>query len=78
MILAPIPTFSALALGLFLWVFVKRALSSDRDIPGPFLARFTRLWYLRQMTRGDFQYTNIRLHRDHGMCQDLEINKIDC
>ncbi|GCB25018.1 pisatin demethylase [Aspergillus awamori] len=66
MILPPIPTFSALALGLFLWVFVKRALSSDRDIPGPFLARFTRLWYLRQMTRGDFQYTNIRLHRDHG------------
>ncbi|RAH56334.1 cytochrome P450 [Aspergillus piperis CBS 112811] len=66
MLMSSTPALSALALGLVLWVFVRRALSTDRDIPGPFLARFTRLWYLRQMTRGDFQYTNIRLHRDHG------------
>ncbi|GKZ35603.1 hypothetical protein AbraIFM66950_006303 [Aspergillus brasiliensis] len=66
MVVSPTPALSALALGLFLWVFVRPALSSDRDIPGPFLARFTRLWYIRQMMRGDFQYTSIRLHRDHG------------
>lgn len=78
MLMSSTPALSALALGLVLWVFVRRILSPDRDIPGPFLARFTLLWYLRQMTRGDFQYTNIRLHRDHGMCKDLRMNKTGC
>ncbi|OOF96477.1 hypothetical protein ASPCADRAFT_144945 [Aspergillus carbonarius ITEM 5010] len=65
MTLLTIPTLSAAALGLILAVFVRRALS-DRDIPGPVLARYTRLWYMWQMMKGDFQYTNIRLHQDHG------------
>ncbi|PYH93221.1 cytochrome P450 [Aspergillus ellipticus CBS 707.79] len=60
------PGVSAVVLGIFLIVVLRRGLSQDRDIPGPFLARFSRLWYMRQMIRGDFQYTNIRLHQDHG------------
>lgn len=71
MTLLTIPTLSAAALGLILAVFVRRALS-DRDIPGPVLARYTRLWYMWQMMKGDFQYTNIRLHQDHGE------DSIDC
>lgn len=35
-------------------------------IPGPVLARFTNLWYLWQMKRGDFHHTNIRLHQENG------------
>jgi hypothetical protein len=38
-----------------------------RDIPGPFLARFTRLWLLRQYVKGDFQKTNLQLHDQCGM-----------
>ncbi|PWY74505.1 cytochrome P450 [Aspergillus sclerotioniger CBS 115572] len=60
-----IPTLSAVALCLFLAVFVRRALPG-RDIPGPVMARYTRLWYIWQMIKGDFQYTNMKLHRDHG------------
>lgn len=37
------------------------------SIPGPFLARFTRLWLLRQYTQGDFHKTNVKLHIQYGM-----------
>ncbi|KAI1610627.1 cytochrome P450 oxidoreductase [Exophiala viscosa] len=37
-----------------------------RDIPGPFWARFTRLWYLREIANGQFEKTNIALHRKYG------------
>ncbi|ETI27659.1 hypothetical protein G647_00108 [Cladophialophora carrionii CBS 160.54] len=37
-----------------------------RSVPGPFLARFTRLWYLRKVWRGDFEKTNLALHKRYG------------
>ncbi|KAH6950319.1 cytochrome P450 [Ilyonectria sp. MPI-CAGE-AT-0026] len=37
-----------------------------RHIPGPFLARFTDLWYLGRVRRGHFERDNIALHRKHG------------
>lgn len=37
-----------------------------RDIPGPFLARFTRLWYLLELYKGRFELTNIELHKKYG------------
>ncbi|KAF4968690.1 hypothetical protein FSARC_3976 [Fusarium sarcochroum] len=40
--------------------------STLRDIPGPFLARFSRLWYLYRAYMGDFHLENIDLHRRHG------------
>jgi hypothetical protein len=42
-----------------------------RDIPGPFLARFTRLWLLRQYVKGDFQKTNLELHERYGMFPNI-------
>lgn len=43
------------------------ALSSPlRSVPGPFLARFTRLWYLRRVSKGQFEKENIALHRKYG------------
>lgn len=38
-----------------------------KDIPGPVLARFTRLWLLRQYVKGDFQKTNLDLHQKYGV-----------
>jgi hypothetical protein len=38
-----------------------------RTVPGPFLARFTRLWYLQKVWKGDFEKTNIELHQKHGI-----------
>lgn len=37
-----------------------------RSVPGPFLARFTDLWYLFKVRRGDFQIENRRLHAAYG------------
>lgn len=37
-----------------------------RDIPGPFLARFTRAWYAVQVWKGDFEVVNTQLHRQYG------------
>lgn len=52
---------------LYVFANVTRAgLSSLRSISGPFLTRFTRLWLLRQLSRGQFEQTNIQLHRKYG------------
>lgn len=37
-----------------------------RSVPGPFLARFTKLWYLHRVWNGQFHHENIELHRKHG------------
>ena len=36
------------------------------NIPGPWLAKHTKLWYLWQMYREDFHQTNVKLHREYG------------
>lgn len=47
--------------------FVAFALLSPlRSIPGPFWARFTRLWKLFEIYGGKFEKTNIDLHRKYG------------
>ncbi|KAF2646987.1 cytochrome P450, partial [Lophiostoma macrostomum CBS 122681] len=35
-------------------------------IPGPFPAKFSRLWYLRQIRKRTFHWKNIELHERHG------------
>ena len=37
-----------------------------RDVPGPLLARFTRLWFLKAILNRDFEKTHIALHKKHG------------
>ncbi|KAH8812763.1 putative cytochrome P450 pisatin demethylase [Xylogone sp. PMI_703] len=37
-----------------------------RSIPGPFIARFTKGWYFWKVWRGDFEFTNIDLHKKYG------------
>jgi hypothetical protein len=53
------------SINLVYWVFVA-ATSPLRSIPGPFWARFTRLWFLQSLARSDFHQTNIELHRKYG------------
>jgi len=38
-----------------------------RAVPGPVLAKFSRLWYLSNVYRGDFEKVNARLHQHYGM-----------
>ncbi|KAK1468235.1 hypothetical protein CMEL01_00002 [Colletotrichum melonis] len=51
-------------------IFLCRIVSAVRDplrhIPGPFLARFTRLWLFRQYCRADYEKTDRDLHNKYG------------
>lgn len=52
------------ALSLFVW---RRFLSPLADIPGPFLASFSRWWHIRRIFIGDQNLQLIALHEKHGM-----------
>jgi hypothetical protein len=46
---------------------IVRALTTPlRSIPGPSLARFTRLWEIRTVYKNDFATYNIALHEKYG------------
>lgn len=54
-------------LGLYiLYCVIKAATDPLRAIPGPFLARFTRLWYFHAVYKGNFELTNVELHKKYG------------
>lgn len=62
------PLIGILALfGVYiLYALISAVLSPGRSIPGPLLARFTRLWYLRRVRLGRFHLDNVALHRKYG------------
>ena len=51
---------------LWLWGFLKTVTSRTRSIPGPRLARFTRLWYFKKVWDGAWHQDNMALHQEHG------------
>lgn len=67
--LLSLPLGNILFLGASLYVLFSLVLwliDPLRSVPGPLLARFTRLWYLYQIYKGDFERTNIDLHKKYG------------
>ncbi|KAE9369115.1 cytochrome P450 [Stipitochalara longipes BDJ] len=60
-------SLSLLALGLCVaYGVVSTAIDPLRGIPGPFLARFTRLWYFFEVYKGSFEISNLDLHKTYG------------
>jgi hypothetical protein len=63
---------NAVSLGLisagFLATYLLLSVLLDpcRSIPGPFIARFTKLWTLYQVFKGDYEVTAAKLHRKYG------------
>jgi len=49
-----------------LYAILAAAFSPTRHIPGPFLARFTRLWYFQMVWRGQAEKDNIATHRKYA------------
>jgi hypothetical protein len=49
-----------------LYFLIRFILDPLRDIPGPFLARFTRLWSFIEIYKGSFEQTDIKLHKRYG------------
>ncbi|KAF5024535.1 hypothetical protein F66182_3298 [Fusarium sp. NRRL 66182] len=54
------------ATGLFTLLVWRRYFAAIHDIPGPFVASFTRLWHMRQILKGDQNLELIRQHEKHG------------
>ncbi|EEU41315.1 uncharacterized protein NECHADRAFT_46257 [Fusarium vanettenii 77-13-4] len=59
------------------WLFHAFFLSSLRKLPGPFLARLTRLWEVRKVTTGDIHDIMIDLHETHGPIVRIAPNRYD-
>jgi cytochrome P450 len=60
--------YAALAAALLrvLYGLVSTLRDPLRDIPGPFLARFTKLWYLANVYKGSHEQDAISLHRRYA------------
>lgn len=61
--------FGAALFGVIVWALYtagKAYLDPLRDIDGPFIARFTSLWYLKKIFDGKFELVNIALHKKYG------------
>ncbi|KAI1281580.1 cytochrome P450 [Xylaria sp. FL0933] len=56
----------ALILGYVIQRLLRSALSPLRSVPGPFLARWSDIWYLWQVKKGNWEKRNIDLHRKYG------------
>lgn len=49
-----------------IYVLYNILTSPLRKVPGPFAARFTRLWYLRSIWKGQAHWEDIALHRKYA------------
>lgn len=66
-------------LGLFIFhLLLKYLRDQARNVPGPLAARFTRLWYFRQLYAAKFHETNVALHQQHGIQLRLLMQRFDC
>lgn len=62
------PVIGAQALILiFSWFVGSWLFSPLRDIPGPTLASFSRLWHIIHIVRGDQNVELVDLHEKHGV-----------
>ncbi|KAI3550425.1 hypothetical protein CABS03_05602 [Colletotrichum abscissum] len=64
------PWISVLLLFLVILIWasvdvITETFSSLRKLPGPFEARFSRLWYFRHVRDGNFHHRNIQLHEKY-------------
>ncbi|OQV00515.1 hypothetical protein CLAIMM_05998 [Cladophialophora immunda] len=73
-LLAP-ATIIYLVLAYIAYEITRSIRSPLRDVPGPWSARFTRLWLLRQVYNGQMHQTGIDLHRQLGPIVRLAPNE---
>ncbi|RTE72146.1 hypothetical protein BHE90_013443 [Fusarium euwallaceae] len=73
----PIWLSAILALTIFAILFslLRAGLSHLRAIPGPFFSRFTDVWYLSRLYRGQFEHENLELHERYGSIVRLGPNR---
>ncbi|KAG9256757.1 cytochrome P450 [Emericellopsis atlantica] len=65
MVISPHHVLAALVLVVVV-VLLKPIVNPLRHVRGPWLARFSDVWYLRQLSRGSFEQENQKLHQTYG------------
>ncbi|TDZ30928.1 Pisatin demethylase [Colletotrichum spinosum] len=63
---AILPLAAISAVGYLFYTFIQWLRSPLRSVPGPYWARFTNAWYLFTLRKGDFEATNLSLHKKYG------------
>ena len=64
---------AALSLCSILYRFYRTFSGPLRHVPGPALARFTRLWEVVKTWKGDFEQTNLALHKRYGKMRSVTV-----
>lgn len=60
------PLVAACIICWMLVTLIRSFVSPLRRVPGPLLARYTRLWLFKETYRGTFPKTNVELHKKYG------------
>ncbi|RAL07996.1 cytochrome P450 [Aspergillus homomorphus CBS 101889] len=66
LILLALPVILYLTKSILQLLYTTWKSPSLLSIPGPFLARFTRLWYFTRVWKGHFEADNLELHARYG------------
>jgi hypothetical protein len=66
------------AIYLLGWIFYTLTFHPLSRIPGPYLARFSRLWYLRKIWTEDVEKDERALHAKYGPLIRIAPNEISC
>ncbi|KAH6972493.1 cytochrome P450 [Ilyonectria sp. MPI-CAGE-AT-0026] len=62
-----IPAAGAVFLAVHLFIFIIHLIRSPlKNVPGPFLARFSDFWYFWTVRRGHFEKRNREIHQKYG------------
>lgn len=74
-----LPLYAAVLLVVFVICrsLLRAAFASNKKVPGPFWARFSRLWYLSSVWGRGFEKVDIALHERHGQSK-LRNGSDDC
>jgi hypothetical protein len=64
--ISPATLFIFLPVVILTYGTLQYLLDPLRIVPGPFLARFSRLWYFLEIYKGNFEERNIVLHKKYG------------
>jgi hypothetical protein len=60
------------------WIFYAIVLHPLSGIPGPFLAKISRFWYLHKIWTEDVEKDERALHAKHGSLIRIAPNEVSC
>lgn len=72
-LLVALPVISILG-----WIIYARTIHPLASIPGPWLATWSRLWYMRKIWSEDVEVDERALHKEHGPLVRIADDEVSC